>query len=156
MARRPSPHGPGWEVLVKWRELGYEAVTWESEGEGLAAGKKFTHLLEDLWERQSRAAYCSSHEALAAEAELRPTSDTIPELEEQPEWVGPGRLHPHQVTAVNWLRAHWAAGHCGVLADEPGLGRSAAVVVFLQEQGDSSIFFVVIKICASRCLCLSW
>lgn len=29
VARRPSPTGPGWEVLVKWTGLGYEHSTWE-------------------------------------------------------------------------------------------------------------------------------
>lgn len=29
VARRPSLSGPGWEVLVKWRKLGYEHTTWE-------------------------------------------------------------------------------------------------------------------------------
>lgn len=29
VARRPSPLGPGWEVLTKWTKLGYEACTWE-------------------------------------------------------------------------------------------------------------------------------
>jgi hypothetical protein len=27
--RRPSPTGPGWEVLVKWEGLGYEHASWE-------------------------------------------------------------------------------------------------------------------------------
>ena len=30
VARRASPHGPGWEVLVKWGKLGYEHATWEA------------------------------------------------------------------------------------------------------------------------------
>jgi hypothetical protein len=29
VARRPSPVGPGWDVLVKWVNLGYEHATWE-------------------------------------------------------------------------------------------------------------------------------
>jgi hypothetical protein len=29
VARRPCPSAPGWEVLVKWRKLGYESCTWE-------------------------------------------------------------------------------------------------------------------------------
>ena len=29
VARRPSPLGPGWEVLTKWTKQGYEACTWE-------------------------------------------------------------------------------------------------------------------------------
>ena len=45
VARRPSPTGPGWEVLVKWCRLGYEHATWEvrphpipSKHSGLAPG----------------------------------------------------------------------------------------------------------------------
>ena len=29
MARRPSPAGPGWDVLIKWANLGHEHSTWE-------------------------------------------------------------------------------------------------------------------------------
>jgi hypothetical protein len=32
VARRASPHAPGWEVLVKWDGLGYEHATWEVSG----------------------------------------------------------------------------------------------------------------------------
>lgn len=30
VARRPSPAGPGWEVLVKWADLDYSECTWEA------------------------------------------------------------------------------------------------------------------------------
>jgi hypothetical protein len=29
VSRRPSPCGPGWEVFVKWTNLGYDSCTWE-------------------------------------------------------------------------------------------------------------------------------
>ena len=29
ICRRPCLSGPGWEVLVKWCDLGYEHATWE-------------------------------------------------------------------------------------------------------------------------------
>ena len=29
LCRRPCQAGPGWEVLVKWCDLGYENATWE-------------------------------------------------------------------------------------------------------------------------------
>jgi virulence-associated protein VagC len=38
VARRASPHGPGWEVLVKWCGLGYEHATWEVSVKGVPWG----------------------------------------------------------------------------------------------------------------------
>ena len=32
LCRRPCQGGPGWEVLVKWCDLGYENATWEVQG----------------------------------------------------------------------------------------------------------------------------
>lgn len=132
VARRPAVSGPGWEVLVRWSMLGYDMATWEPEGEGLVIAKEHAGLMESLWTRQRCAAQRATPEALAVEAELRPEPDSLPELEEQPAWVGPGMLKPHQLDAVNWLRKNWAAGRCGIVADEPGLGRTAAVVTFLK------------------------
>ena len=36
VARRPSPTGPGWEVLVKWCKLDYSQATWEVQSPVLA------------------------------------------------------------------------------------------------------------------------
>ena len=32
VARRPNPVSPGWQVLVKWSNLGYDACSWEVRG----------------------------------------------------------------------------------------------------------------------------
>lgn len=132
VARRPSPHGPGWEILIRWSGLGYASATWELEGSGIVASKKYSNLLEELWSRQSNAAQRSTPEALSAEHDLRPSSSSVVETDEQPSWVSPGQLKPHQIEALNWLRRYWAVGQYGVLADDPGLGRSAVVAVFLK------------------------
>jgi SNF2 family DNA or RNA helicase len=66
--------------------------------------------------------------------DMRPSGpEQLAPVEKQPEWVGrDATLCPHQLEAVNWLRRNWAAGRCGILADEPGLGRTATVATFLK------------------------
>jgi SNF2 family DNA or RNA helicase len=52
-------------------------------------------------------------------------------LAEHPPWLRGTALHPHQLAALNWLRAAWAAGRPAVIADEIGLGKTASVIAFL-------------------------
>jgi hypothetical protein len=47
--------------------LGYEAATWEGEGEGVTAAKEHSHLMDALWRRQRAAAHRATPEALAEE-----------------------------------------------------------------------------------------
>ena len=54
------------------------------------------------------------------------------DLAAQPSWVHGGALYPHQLEAANWLRRLWAEGRPALLADGPGLGKTASVVTFLQ------------------------
>jgi SNF2 family DNA or RNA helicase len=43
-----------------------------------------------------------------------------------------GQLHGHQLQALNWLCQQWAKGSSSVLADEPGLGKTAVAIAFMQ------------------------
>lgn len=58
---------------------------------------------------------------------------SLPEVAEQPEWVrGGATLLPHQLEALNWLRARWASGTPCAIADDVGLGKTATIISFLQ------------------------
>ncbi|KAK9823247.1 hypothetical protein WJX72_001331 [[Myrmecia] bisecta] len=133
VARRPSPCGPGWEVLVKWTNLGFEQCTWELEGEGVLVHPTYLPLHRELWGRQQRALQRSRPEAIGAAAALREAGRaSLADLQEQPEYVAGGQLHPHQLEAVNWLRRMWVEGKSALLADDLGLGKTATVISFIQ------------------------
>lgn len=63
---------------------------------------------------------------------MQAAAASTPEISEQPEWVRGGKLYPHQLEAVNWLRRQWAADTPVLLADDVGLGKTATVIAFLQ------------------------
>ena len=56
----------------------------------------------------------------------------VPDLSEQPACISGGRLFPHQLSGVNWLRKQWVAGSHAVLADDSGMGKTATAVAYLQ------------------------
>ncbi|KAL3149213.1 hypothetical protein ABBQ32_002039 [Trebouxia sp. C0010 RCD-2024] len=133
ICRRPCLSGPGWEMLVKWCNLGYEHATWEVEGEGPLAHSQNPQLHRQLLQRQREALLRSHPEAAEAAAAAKgAASKQLTKLEEQPEWIRQGQLYPHQLEAINWLRQRWVQGMNAVLADDQGLGRTATVITFLQ------------------------
>ena len=92
------------------------------------------YLHGDMWARQQRALYKAS-EAAAREAEAALSAAKqagVPDLMEQPDYVTGGKLFPHQLAGVSWLRRQWVDGHHAVLADDSGMGKTATVVAFLK------------------------
>jgi hypothetical protein len=63
---------------------------------------------------------------------LQAAAASTPDITEQPEWVRGGKLYPHQLEAVNWLRRQWAADAPVLMADDSGLGKTATIIAFLQ------------------------
>lgn len=63
VARRPSPAAPGWEVLVKWKTLGYDACTWEPEHDPSLMQPEYVQLHLQLWARQRKALDRASEDA---------------------------------------------------------------------------------------------
>ena len=87
-----------------------------------------------MWARQQRALYKAS-EAAAREAEAALSAAKqagVPDLMEQPDYVTGGKLFPHQLAGVSWLRRQWVDGQHAVLADDSGMGKTATVVAFLK------------------------
>jgi SNF2 family DNA or RNA helicase len=76
---------------------------------------------------------------------LQAAAASTPDVTEQPEWVRGGKLYPHQLEAVNWLRRQWAADAPVLMADDSGLGKTATVIAFLQ----------FLRCALVSCLCLS-
>ena len=106
----------------------------QPEGEGLLLQPEFMHLHGDMWARQQRALRRASEPAAReAEAAIAAAKQAgVPDLTGQPDCVKGGRLFPHQLAGVSWLRRQWVEGTHAVLADDSGMGKTATVVAFLQ------------------------
>ena len=132
ISRRAAPHGPGWEILVKWKGLGIENATWESETEPFMTDKVCLDLGSKLWERQASALKKSLPAAIsAAKAKSEEIIANMPELTETPDYME-WKLMSHQIEALNWLRKEWAQKENCLLADEQGLGKTATILAFLR------------------------
>jgi len=139
--------------LVKWRDLPYDAVSWEyektAEGvliDGLADAIKAYHerrqAMEDSYaemDRDRRASRShkkrkkSHHRDVSSKPSEVPTVDPRKKYEKQPPYVDQTgmELHPYQLEGINWLRFSWANETDTILADEMGLGKTIQTIVFL-------------------------
>ena len=64
ISRRKCRTGPGWELLIKWCDLGYEYCTWESENARILNTPETVLLYVDLWRRQVNAVRKKSRESI--------------------------------------------------------------------------------------------
>lgn len=55
ISRRKCRTGPGWELFIKWCDLGYEFCTWEAENSRILNTPETVLLYIDLWKRQINA-----------------------------------------------------------------------------------------------------
>ena len=87
-----------------------------------------------MWARQRHALLKAGPRAAEAASAARAAAEAgpLPELSEQPVFVTGGRLYPHQLAAVNWLRSMWVRKQAAVLADDQGLGKTATLITYLQ------------------------
>ena len=82
---------------------------------------------------------------------LQAAAASTPDITEQPEWVRGGKLYPHQLEAVNWLRRQWAADAPVLMADDSGLGKTATVIAFLQFLRCAFVSCLCPSLAAERC-----
>jgi hypothetical protein len=130
---RNAKHGNGRTAACRSFDLRCDGLG-QVEGEGVLVMPEYIDLHRDLWERQQNALRRSRPEAAeeAAAARTAAAASGLPDISEQPDWVVGGRLYPHQLAAVNWLRRQWLQGCNAMLADETGLGKAASAITFCQ------------------------
>lgn len=126
------------EYLVKWKELQYNACTWETEAELNTLSAKAEIAQFEKFSNPSASAkgyptnpvrlpfyycQCVSYKTNSAQE--------FQKLESQPAYLQGGQLHPYQLEGVNWLRHSWHTTTNVILADEMGLGKTIQTIAFL-------------------------
>jgi len=71
ISRRKCRTGPGWELLIKWCDLGYEYCTWEAERARILNRPETVVLYIDLWKRQLNAIHKNSRQSRNLFREIR-------------------------------------------------------------------------------------
>ena len=142
--------------LVKWRELNYDAATWEEEGSEteIPGLKKAVEEYYDLRvacgvdapnKKKSKGKSHKKGKAKEVADEERdtprrympppdkPLTNLSRKMECQPEYIDQSgmALHPYQLEGLNWLRYSWGQGTDTILADEMGLGKTIQTITFL-------------------------
>ncbi|KAK6105983.1 SNF2 N-terminal domain family protein [Brugia pahangi] len=123
-------------VLVKWKSLPYEEVTWE----------KVEIVPEDKIEAYKLRNTCDS---LKVKPKLHPSASDWSKIPEDITFKGNNRLREYQFEGVNWLLyCYYNKQNC-ILADEMGLGKTVQTICFLQRVYDYGIhgpFLIVVPL----------
>ncbi|XP_014665396.1 PREDICTED: chromodomain-helicase-DNA-binding protein 5-like [Priapulus caudatus] len=129
------------EYLVKWRDLPYEQVTWETLDDSCVHNfqryvdrfkqhKEHIHAMEEELAEPKKS---KKRDKKKKKQEGPLLSNLKKKAEVQPEYITDtgGKLHPYQLEGLNWLRFSWAQGTNTILADEMGLGKTIQTISFL-------------------------
>lgn len=123
-------------VLIKWKSLGYEEVTWEPI-ESIPADKV------ELW-RQRQVI-----DPAKIRDKQRPEPEEWKKLSTSKKWKNGNSLREYQFEGVDWLLyCYYNAQNC-ILADEMGLGKTVQTITFLSRVYDYGIhgpFLVVVPL----------
>lgn len=123
-------------VLIKWKSLGYEEVTWEPI-ENIPEDKV------ELW-RQRQVI-----DPAKIRDKQRPEPEQWKKLSTGKRWKNGNSLREYQFEGVDWLLyCYYNAQNC-ILADEMGLGKTVQTITFLSQVYDYGIhgpFLVVVPL----------
>ncbi|VDK75980.1 unnamed protein product [Litomosoides sigmodontis] len=123
-------------ILVKWKSLPYEEVTWE----------KIEIIPEDKIEAYKRRNIC---DPLKVKPKPHPSASDWSKIPEDITFKDNNRLREYQFEGVNWLLyCYYNKQNC-ILADEMGLGKTVQTICFLQRVYDYGIhgpFLIVVPL----------
>lgn len=135
--------------LVKWRDLPYDASSWEYEEQEDFEIPDFKRAINAYWDLRAQAESFAgkkgkskarkrprgdnSEERFYPSPPDKPTTDTKKKYEVQPAYIDATgmEMHPYQLEGINWLRYSWSHGTDTILADEMGLGKTIQTICFL-------------------------
>ncbi|MCO5576552.1 hypothetical protein L7F22_030364 [Adiantum nelumboides] len=142
------------EYLVKWKELGYEDVSWEVE-EDIATFQAQIDRFNKIKIRQAVSSIINpkKRKGPGNEKETFKKRKEFKAFEETPKGLTGGVLHPYQLEGLNFLRFARQQGQHVILADEMGLGKTIQSIAFLaslMEEGASIPHLVVAPLSTLR------
>ncbi|KAL3998658.1 SNF2 N-terminal domain family protein [Acanthocheilonema viteae] len=123
-------------VLIKWKSLPYEEVTWE----------KIEIIPDDKIEAYKRR---NTYDPLKLKPKPHPSASDWSKIPEDITFKDNNRLREYQFEGVNWLLyCYYNKQNC-ILADEMGLGKTVQTICFLQRVYDYGIhgpFLIVVPL----------
>ncbi|CAN1325301.1 CHD3-type chromatin-remodeling factor PICKLE [Linum perenne] len=124
------------EYLVKYKELPYDECYWEFETDISAFQpeiEKFNiiHLKSHRLNKQK-----SFRDALDSKKKLK----EFQQIEQSPEFISGGSLHPYQLEGLNFLRFSFSKQTHVILADEMGLGKTIQSIAFLASLFEENLY----------------
>ncbi|XP_066911580.1 chromodomain-helicase-DNA-binding protein Mi-2 homolog isoform X1 [Clytia hemisphaerica] len=127
----------GTQYLVKWKEIGYDAATWEFKSdEDNKDIPDFQKMIDDYnnlrtaHKKRQKSKNKASKKRDGWELDIKPNEYNF---EEQPKFITDtgGRLHEYQIEGINWIRYSWGQRENTILADEMGLGKTIQTITYL-------------------------